>query len=195
MMSLLFRTKQGKLKLFLLSGIFISFGIIFAVFIRYRQYADKRNSSVSPVPGDANISIGKVHQTATKDGATEWSLNAGSVKYFDSQKKAVLKDLSITFFLKDGSHIYMTADKGVLKTDSNDIEVTGNVVVKNINYRLRTENLHYNHKKRTISSPVPVEISGTFIRLAADSMFIDLNRNQAVFKGNIKGNIHEKAIL
>jgi LPS export ABC transporter protein LptC len=191
----LVNTKQKKLKLLLLSGIVVSFGIILAVFLKHRHHTDASDSPISPVQGDANIAIGKVHQTATKDGATEWSLDAVSVTYFDKQKKALFKDLSVTFFLKDGTRVYMTADKGILKTDSNDIEVTGNVVVKNIDYKLRTEILHYNHKERMIFSKVPVEIIGAAFRLDADSMSIDLNRHKAIFKGNIKGNIHEKIML
>jgi LPS export ABC transporter protein LptC len=188
-------TKQKKLKLLLLSGVLISFGIILAVFIKHRQQTDESVPTISTVQGDANVAIGKVHQTATKDGATEWSLDAVSVTYFDAQKKALFKDLFVTFFLKDGTHVYMTADEGILKTDSNDIEVTGNVVVKNIDYKLRTEILHYNHKERIIFSKVPVKIIGAAFMLDADSMSIDLNRHKAIFKGNIKGNIHDKVML
>ena len=187
--------KQRMLKLFLLSAIIISFGIIVAIFMDYRQQTEMDDSFASPIPEDANIAIGKVHQTATKDGATEWSLDAGSVTYFDTRKKALFDDISVTFYLKDGSQIYMTADKGVLQTESQDIEVTGNIVVKNIEYRLQTEILQYNHKQRMIHTKTPVRISGESFKMTADSMSIDLNRNQARFKGNIKGSIHEKANL
>ena len=81
------------------------------------------------------------------------------------------------------------------KIDTNDIEVTGNVVIKNIAYRLQTEVIHYHHKLRMIISEAPVEISGTSFNMTADSMSIDLNRHQAVFKGNIKGKLNEKTIL
>jgi LPS export ABC transporter protein LptC len=184
--------KQRKLKLFLLFAIVVSFGIIFAVFLNYRHQTEIDDSFASPIPEDANIAIGKVHQTATRDGATEWSMDAGSVTYFDADKKALFEDISVTFYLKDGSHIDMTADKGVLHTESQDIEVTGNIVVKNMEYRLQTEILDYNHKQRMIYSKTPVRISGESFKMVADSMSIDLKRNQAGFKGNIKGSINEK---
>jgi len=188
-------TTHKKLKLILLSVIVITFGIVFAIFIRYRHQTDEFKAPVSTIPEDANMAIGKIHQTATRNGETEWSLDAGSVTYFDEKKSALFQDLSVTFFLKDGSHVYMTADKGILKTDSKDIEVTGNVVVKNIDYRLETETMQYKHKERIIFSRVPVEISGAAFELAADSMSIDLNENKAAFKGNVKGNMNEKTRL
>ena len=162
------------------------------IFIYYRHQTDIDDSYASPIPEDANIAIEKVHQTATRNGATEWDMDAASVTYFDSRKKALFKDISVTFYLKDGSHIDLTADKGVLHTESQDIEVTGNIVVKNTEYQLQTEILHYNNKKRMIYSKTPVKISGESFKMAADSMSIDIKKNQAIFKGNIKGSVNEK---
>ena len=184
--------KQRKLKLLLLSATVISFGVIIAIFMDYRQQTDIDDSFASPIPEDANIAIGKVHQTATRDGATEWRMDAESVTYFDSHKKALFKDITVRFYLKDGSHIDMTADEGVLQTESQNIEVMGNIVVKNTEYRLQTEIINYNHKERVIYSNTPVDISGESFNMVADSMSIDLKQNQARFEGNIKGNLHEK---
>ena len=80
-----------------------------------------------------------------------------------------------------------------MKTDSNDIDVSGDVVIRNIDYRLNTETISYRHKERMIASTVPVEISGQFFNLVADTMEIDLNKKNALFKGNIKGNIDESS--
>ena len=187
--------KQKKLKLFLLLVILIILGIVFAIFIGYRQTSEPHDAPGFSVEGDANMSIDRVHQTATKDGETIWRLDAASVKYIDAQKKALFRDISVTFFLKDGNNIFLTADKGVLKTDSNDIEVNGHVVVKNEGYQLMTEKLHYQNKKRFIFSKTPVTITGDYFELTADSMSVDLNANKAWFKGHVKGNFNEKAKL
>jgi LPS export ABC transporter protein LptC len=184
--------KQRKLKLLLLSATIISFGVIIAIFMDYRQQTDIDDSFASTIPEDANIAIGKVHQTATRDGATEWRMEAASVTYFDSHKKALFKDVTVRFYLKDGSYIDMTADEGVFQTESQNIEVTGNIVVKNTEYRLQTEIINYNHKERVIYSNTLVDISGESFNMVADSMSIDLKQNQARFEGNIKGNLHEK---
>ena len=69
----------------------------------------------------------------------------------------------------------------------NDIEVNGHVLVQRGGYSLKTEQLHYDHEDRIMSSPVPVEIHAEFAFLTADSMLFDLNTHQTVLKGNVDG--------
>ena len=75
------------------------------------------------------------------------------------------------------------------------MELFGNVVVKNAKYRLKTENLHYKHNKRVISSKVPVIITGTAFDFAADSMSINLNTNNTMLEGKVEGTVVESIRL
>ena len=188
-------TKNKRLKIFLVAIIFLSLGVISAVFIGYRLILNKEDKFISSLHSKANISIDKVYQTATRDGIKEWSLEAKSAYYIDATKQANLQDVVVTFFLKDGGKVYLTADQGILKTDSNDIEVTGDVVVRNETYRLRTKKLNYEHTKRIIFSKVPVEIVGDSLNLAADSMSFDLNTNRVLFEGRVEGSFSETITL
>ena len=186
---------QKKLKVFLISLIFLTFGVILLVFLQYRQVLEKNDSPVSISKSDANIIIGKAHQTATRNGIKEWSLDAASVDYMDKNSKAVFKDLSVTFYLKDGTMVYITANQGILKTDSNDMEIYGNVVVRNKDYKLKCENLYYKHDKRIIFSKTPVNLTGDSLELVADSMSLDLNTEKASFEGKVKGTFSEQFTL
>lgn len=194
-MPLIKKNNPKKLKLFLLSVILITLGVILSIFVGQRRAYDKENHIVSDVQSKANISIGKVHQTATRNGITEWNLDAASVEYIDKSNQAIFQDLSVTFYLKDKTKVYLTANQGILETDSNDIEVLGNVVVKNAFYSLKTENLHYKHNSRTIFSKVPVKISGNSLDFAADSMSLNLITNKTLLQGRVKGTLNEKITL
>jgi len=180
-----------KLKLFLLSIIFIVLGVTLTVFVSHRRILEKEENIVSGIKSKANISIGKVNQTSTKNGIKEWSLDATSVNYIAKKNQAIFRDLSITFYLKDKTEVYLTANKGILKTDSNDMELFGNIVVKNSKYHLKTENLFYRHNKRIIFSKVPVKVTGASFDLAADSMSLNLNTNKAMFEGKVEGILSE----
>ena len=184
-------TKQKKIRLALLAVVLLMFGIIIAVFVGYRKESGNDEPKPSITQEEASVAIGKVHQTATRDGKTEWRLYAGSVRFVEDQKKAFFKDISIVFFLETGEEIYLSANEGILKTDSNDIEVNGDVVIRNADYRLKTETIFYRHEERIITSKVPVEISGESFSLSADTMQIDLKKKSALLKGNIRGNIDE----
>ena len=186
---------QKKLKLILLLIIFVAVGVTLTVFISHRRILEKKENIVSSVQNKANISIGKAHQTATKNGIKEWSLDATSVNYIVKKNQAIFQDLSVTFYLKNKTEVYLTANKGILKTDSNDMELFGNIVVKNLKYRLKTENLLYRHNKRIILSKVPVKITGATFNLAADSMSLNLNTNKTMFEGNVEGILSENIKL
>jgi len=188
-------TKNKRLNFFLVTIILVSLGAISAVFIGYRLILNKEGKFISSLNTKASISISKVYQTATRDGIKEWSLEAKSAYYIDATKQANLRDVIVTFFLKNEGKVYLMADQGILKTDSNDIEVTGDVVVQNETYRLRTKKLNYEHTKRIIFSKVPVEIVGDSLNLTADSMSFDLNTNSILFEGRIKGRFSETITL
>lgn len=188
-------TYRKKLQFFLISLIFLAFGVVLIIFLQYRHVLEKNDIIFSFGQNKANISIGKAHQTATRNGRKEWSLDAASADYMDKDSQAIFKDLSMTFYLKDETMVYITANQGILKTDSNDMEIYGNVVVKNKEYQLRCENLYYKHDKRIIFSKVPVNITGDSFELVADSMSLNLNTNKALFEGKVKGTFSERFAL
>ena len=186
---------QKTLKIFLISIIFITFGIVSAVFVGYRHISDQEDSLVSNLQSNANISIGKAHQTATRNGITEWSLDAASVDYINNKNQAIFHDLSVKFFLKNKTNVYLKADRGILNTDSNDMKIFGNVVVNNESYQLKCDNLYYKHNGRMIFSEMPVNIAGDRFNLVADSMSLDLNTNKSIFEGKVAGTLSEKITL
>ena len=190
-MPLLKYHNHKKLKLILLSVILTALGVTLAVFVTHRNFLEKKENIVSELRSKANISIGKAHQTAIRNGITEWNLDAASVNYLVEKNQAIFQELSITFYLKDKSKVYLTANKGILNTDSNDMEIFGNVVIKSSTYRLKTENLFYRHNRRIIFSKVPVTVTGAVFDLAADSMSLNLNTNKTMFEGKVQGILRE----
>ena len=177
--------KVKKLSIILLIVILLSVGTVIAVFMGYRQISEAPEMLLSSIKDGANLSLGKIRQTATRDGKKEWSLEANSAHYIENENKAVLKELSITYFLNDESRIYLNADHGILDTNTNDIEFSGNVVVKNEDYQLRTERLNYRHEQRLIFSDDPVQISGEAANLKGDTLRYDLNAGKVVLTGNV----------
>ena len=168
---------------------------IIAIFFNYLRVLEKEYNLAAAARCKSNISIAKAHQTATRNGVKEWSLDAASVDYMTKKNLAIFHDLSVTFYLKDKTEIYLTANQGIIKTDSSDMEVFGNVVVKNGSYMLKTENLHYKHNRRIIFSKVPVKITGDAFDLVADSVSLNLNTNKTIFEGKVEGTLSEKIAL
>ena len=183
--------KNKKLTIIFLILILVAIGTVAAVYIGYRQVSTAPEQLLSSIKDGANLSLGKIRQTATRDGKKEWSLEAGSAHYIENDKKAVLKDLFITYFLKDNREVYLEAEEGILQTDTNDIEFSGNVVIRNEDYQLETRRMNYEHERRVIFSNDPVKISGEAVNLSAKSIKYDLNLNKIIIAGNVEVDISE----
>jgi hypothetical protein len=91
--------KNKKLTIIFLTLILVAIGTVAVIFIGYKQVATAPEQLLSSIKDGANLSLGKIRQTATRDGKKEWRLEAGSAHYIENDKKAVLKDLFITYFL------------------------------------------------------------------------------------------------
>ena len=183
------KTRTFKFVLLLLMVVGLS--IVGAVFMGYRRMLSGNAQHFSVSHGEAWMSIDKFHQVSTRNGIKEWRLDAGSARYIDPSKEAVLEDISVTFFLKDNRTANLSADNGILKTESSDIEVAGNVVVQNQDFSLETENLRYLHGERLIRSRVPVRMTGKQFQFTAESMSFDLRSNRTTLAGNVEGTIGE----
>jgi LPS export ABC transporter protein LptC len=177
--------KIKKLSIIFLVIIILVVGTIVAVFVGYRRVYNAPEMLLSSIQDGANLSLGKIKQTATRDGQKEWSLEAASAHFIENEKKAVLTDLYVTYFMKDGREVYLDADQGILNTDTNDIEFSGNVVIRNEDYRLKTSRLNYEHGRRFIFCNEPVQIEGNSAKVTANSLTFDLNANKVVLSGNV----------
>ena len=177
--------KTKKLSIFLLIIILSAVGMIVSVFIGYRQISTAPELLLTSIKEGANLSLGKIRQTATRDGIKEWSLEADSANYMEAENKVDLKKLAVIYFLEDNREVYLEADQGILQTDTNDIEVSGNVVIRNDEYQMKTEHLNYDHGQRIIICDQSIRIWGQDGEIKAESAEYDLNADKIVLKGNV----------
>lgn len=173
----------------------VTIAIVLVAFLRYRDNADNSEPLLSDDQDKASISIGKVHHTATRDGKKEWSLVADSAHYMEKENRALFKNLEVVFYMDNGSDVSLTADRGYLQTESNDIQVDGNVLVNNGTYRFETRSLTYFHKSRRLHTDDQVKVSSDWFTLYADAVSVDLNAQKSEFKGNVKGVLSEDILL
>ena len=179
--------------------VFLSIGIIVGILIttmllsRFKQSSQPTEPLAPPPLAKTDSAMNKLFQVSTKEGRTEWKLEAASAEMDQTGKIAQLKDVSILFYPKSGGEVSVLADRGIIHTDSKDIEVSGNVVVVNQNYQMVTEKLNYKDSSRTLTSSTPLAISDDSSSLTADRMVYYISKNRSVFKGNVMGTFNDKA--
>jgi LPS export ABC transporter protein LptC len=172
----------------------ISTGIIAGVFIKNRYLNQYPVKLITSIHQNASLAIGNVHQVSTREGIKEWILDARSAHVVDESKQLMLEDVTVVYFLKNGEEVRLTASRGILKTETNDIEVTGQVILTYSNFTLETEQMNYDHNRRVLFSATPVKIMGDAASLTADSMKYDLTANQTWFQRNVEVLLRENPI-
>lgn len=184
--------RSKRLKVVLSSTILVVLGGLMLVYLAYRRSIAELTPVIAEVKEDGKIALEQIHQNATKDGKTQWSLDARGVSYDQDRHRATFDAPSVTFFVENDEPVHLVAARGVVETDSKDILISGGIELRQKQYRLQTETLIYVQGQRRIEMSTPVTISGEGLELKANSMSIDLDAKRASFTGNVTGIFHEK---
>ena len=187
---------QRNIKLFLPIILFLVFGVVLTVFIGYRTVSKPQELLLSSlVQDDATIAIDRVHQTSTKNGIKEWSLDATSAQFMEKDRQAVFDELSVIFYMENDKWVKLSANKGYLNTDTRDIRVDGDVIADDGEFKMLTETLNYEHERRVLVTTKPVQILSNTLRVNADSASYDLTSRKTTFDGKVEGTIFDKIKL
>lgn len=166
-------------------------GVVIFIFLGSRNPGNGETRKENPVLAKPGLNIGRIQHTATRNGKTEWQLEADSAEYVTDDNQAVLNNLAVTFYLKNNGKAFLKAEKGVLNTDTFDFDVSGNVKIKHDGYQLETERLSYRHNQRVVYSKTPVNLRGNGFYISSDTIKIDLDTNQTLLEGHVEGTFDE----
>lgn len=188
-----------RLSLILTAIILITVGAVALRFIDDRQDRDRRQddsqASGTGAPPGATMALSNVRQTSIKDGIKDWHLDAASATLLEAEHKMILNAPRVEFFMQNGETLTLTAREGVLDTETNDIQVSGNVIVRHQSYTLTGEAFAYTHATQHLVSQAPVQINSDRMDLSAERMTVDLKTQQTELAGNVKGRINEALSL
>jgi len=165
----------------------VGLGIAAAVYFGSRHLATVPEQIAAPARSAGGMLIDGVHQSAARDGRTEWILDARSATYFSDRKMFQLSEPSVTFFRADGQKFFLTARRGTVLTDSHDMDASEDVVIWNDTYRLETESIRYRYAERLIESQNPVKVTTDTGDLTADALSVNLKTNRMAFSGHVQG--------
>lgn len=186
-----------KIQPILILVIFITLGILTVVFfsaVRTRS-TPPRVDTIPATDQEATLSIAGVSMVTTRDGKTAWNLSAKTGNYLDQHKKAVFGAISAVFFTSEGRQVFLSADEGTYNSASNDLEVSGHVVIKNDQYQMETALLMYDHSHQLFSSEASVSVKSDSAGITADSMAYDLRTEKITLNGNVSGTIIDNIVL
>ena len=143
------------------------------------------------IDSKAALMLDSMHQTSTRNGVKEWTLDASSAKLLKDTNRAEMEDVSVVFFMENGGKVNLSSARGSLDTKTHDMTFSDNVVVTYGDYTLETDELHYEKKRHILYSTVHIRIMDKESLLEADAMETDLNRSTTRLKGNVRGRFSE----
>ena len=176
--------------IFLFLLIFLVFGLG-ALYYKEKITSGKIVLKEISIDSKAALMLDSIHQTSTRNGVREWTLDASSAKLLKDKNKALLEDVSVVFFMENGGKAHLSSARGALDTKTHDMRFSENVVVTHEDYTLETDELHYEKKRHILYSTVHIRIMDKESLLEADAMETDLNRSTTRLKGNVRGRFSE----
>lgn len=157
-----------------------------AAFAGLRSWNPEMGDVMPAIRSEVGMAASRVRQTATRNGIVDWRLDAAGAQLMENGQAAVVEAPEVVFFMENQRDVRLTARQGRVKTATNDIRVSGNVVMQDPAYRLETEALRYLYADRRLVSESPVTLSGQGMSLQADHLELDLEAGRAVFTGRVK---------
>jgi LPS export ABC transporter protein LptC len=110
---------------------------------------------------DGNLTLNNFEYRDVKKGNARWTVWADTATYFEDRKETVLDQVKAIFFLKNGGQVELLGERGVLHTDTNNMEISGNVgVTFGKDYKLTTDRLLYDREKELIYTNAQLVLKG-----------------------------------
>lgn len=160
---------------------------ILVVFSRHRLDPESTSQPEPPESTEAVLSIQRFRHTATQNGRKQWILEADSAQLHADPSEARLINICAHFFLENGHTVTLNADRGVLQLDTNDMNVSGHIVIQTPEYTIESENLHYDHKLHMIQSVSPVNITGPSFLLKAGQIAYNIQTGEITCTNHVEG--------
>lgn len=182
----------------LISIVVIGLLVLSSLWVKLREKkASEKEEQLPKISTEgADMRLEKIRFVEDKHGQRTWELEASQIQQYQGQSLMILRDVKVTFYSKDGRVFIVTGKEGKFYQDSKNMELVGDVMLTSSDgYRLKTQSVSYDHSKKRVSTPDPVEIDGEQIRLVGKGMTVDmearifkvLNQAKTQWKGGRRG--------
>lgn len=144
----------------------------------------------------AEFSIQDPHFVETSGDKVVLEVDADKAFYYQGEKKVKLENPKAVFFGRLGEKTLVTARRGLINSETNDIQLSEAVELTSPDgYILKTDLLDYKKGKQIISSKGHVELTGDGFKVEGVGLMVDMGREKikiykdvvAEFESGFKG--------
>lgn len=109
----------------------------------------------------------------------KWVLDASEVRFSEDKNTVFFNDFHLRLEPENRPFFELKGNRGDYSRDSGNINLWGDLDgVSGNGYRIVTEHLMINEKRRQVNTEKPVRISGPFFTVAGRGLFVDLEQER-----------------
>jgi len=124
---------------------------------------------------------------ATEGAKKKWEFEAKSAQVLEMKKKSYAQSVRIKYFQPDGKFSYLTGDRAILSTDTNFMEITGNVELTGADgVRMQTQKLFWDDKIKKLYTDAAVTIIRKNSTLSGVGFESDISMKNMIIKKGVK---------
>lgn len=162
--------------------------LVYLISIRSPLTAHKPSSPSTLSQADAGIDQFTYRQSHA--GTVQWEVKAEHGRIFESDNRAVLKDVLVTLYDDDGKEMTVAADHGTINTETSDFELvkhSGPIAIRTKDgYTIYTNHLQWVNARRQLSTDDPVQITGHGVLVTGEGLRGNIDREQFTVLENVR---------
>jgi LPS export ABC transporter protein LptC len=147
----------------------LTLSVLLAAFLGYLLFrnADSTQSSRPIAPESMEQADAKISEfifTQSKGDVVQWQVQAKQARLFEQDKRAVLRDVALTFYGAGGDELTVHGEEGTLDTATKNFKLANRqtpiVVETRSGYTIYTNHLVWTDEAREIRTEDPVRMVG-----------------------------------
>lgn len=169
-------------------AVVIVISVIALTVVIYRHLPQKDPKELlEMLPENIDLALEELHYTQNEDGRRRWTLDADTAEYLNGVNVAKLETVKLLFYDQgEFGDVHLSADRGKLLQDSQQVDLVGNVVVTTARGdRLLTDSLHYDDQQHRVTTDDPVQMESQQGTLTGVGLQIDVNLGRMIVKRDV----------
>jgi LPS export ABC transporter protein LptC len=185
---------EKKVKRFLLLFIVVLLASGLLFFLINRSPEETNMPAITAKTTEADVVIDGFHLSQTEKDRIKWELKAESAEIYREEKKAILKNIELTFKRTEGNitgnTIILKGEEGILNTETRDIlfkkKTRDIVVTTDKGYTFTVASLRWDEVNRRIISDDDVNLIGPNIEVKGKGIAVNVDHQQIEVLSNVR---------
>ncbi|MBI5345277.1 MAG: LPS export ABC transporter periplasmic protein LptC [Deltaproteobacteria bacterium] len=133
------------------------------------------------------VRIDNIHYSSNRNGRMEWTLNAASAVRMKDDDTAILDEVDMVFYAKDGMSYRLKAKKARLMESEGVVEAEGDVTVSSASgVGLKTEKIKYSVKTARVTTNERVELRARGMVVTGAGLLSEIDKGRLFLFKDVK---------